>query len=124
MFRRGYRITKWCVHHHHPFAGGILDIHIIDTNTGAANNAQLGRRGQNFRRYLGRRPNGQPIIIANNRNQLLGAQARLHINIHTAFGEDVGGPWAQFVADQYAWFLIFGGTHFVSPVVNSSFAVR
>ena len=103
MFRRGDGVPKRRVHHHGPFGGGCGDINIINANTGAANDFQVSRGLNNLSRRLGRGPDRQPIIIANDRLQFRSvfAKVRLEIHLNPTILEDLHRGFAQLVGNQY-----------------------
>ena len=71
MFGCRHRIAVRRIHHHDTTRRCRGDIDIIDTNAGPAHNLQLCRGGQQIAGHLGGGPDGQPVIITNDRSDFV-----------------------------------------------------
>ncbi len=103
VFGGGDRIPEWRVHHHHALRGGSGDIDIVDADAGAANDLEVGRRGQDLLRHLGRGADCEAIIFVDPRDKLILGFAGDLVDLDPAFAEDLGGERRHFVGNQDFW---------------------
>ena len=85
---RGDRVAEGRVHHHDPALGGGVDVDIVDADPGAADDLEAGGYGQHLGRDLGRGAHGEPVIVADNGDQLVLLQAGADLGLDPALGED------------------------------------
>ncbi len=83
-----------------PALGRRGNVDIVDTNAGAADNLQVGRRSQDVLGDLGRRADGEAVVVADDRLQLLGCLAGDLVDLDAALAEDLGGAGVHLVADE------------------------
>ena len=104
MFGRGDRVAERRVHDDNTAARGGRDIDIVDADTGAADDLEVGRGSDQLFRRLGGGANGKAIIIADNRGKLflVFAELRLEIDIDAAITENLDGSFRQFIGYEYA----------------------
>ncbi len=112
VFGRGDRIAERRVHHHHALAAGVGDIDIVDADTGAANDLEIGRRIEDFGRDLGRAADGEAIVLADHRLEFIGRHARFHVDIAAALFENARGVRVHLVRNKD-----FGFVHDFSLVI-------
>ena len=85
---RGDRVALGRIHHDHAPLGGGRHIHVVDTNAGAANDAQLGGGLDDVGGHLGAGADHQGVVLADDRLELCRRQAGAHIHLGH-LGEDV-----------------------------------
>ena len=97
---RGDGVAERRVHHHDAVGGGGLDVDIVDADAGAAHDLELLGFRQHLGRDLGRRPYGQPLVVADDGAQLGGLQARLEIDVATALRENLDSARGKLVGNE------------------------
>ena len=100
MFGGGDRIAERRVHHHHALGGCRGDIDIVDADAGAADDLQIGRMVEDLFGDLGRAADGEAVILADDRLQLVGGLAGDLVDLDAALAEDLRGLGVHFVADE------------------------
>ena len=98
----GDRVAEGRVHHDDALGGGGLDVDVVDANAGAADHLQLVGLGDQLLGDLGRRADGEAVIVADDLLELVLGKAGLHVDGDTAILEDLHGCRRQVVGDQYA----------------------
>src|SRR6185436_7490799 len=61
---------------------------------------QIGRRVENLLRHLGRAADGEAVILADDRGELVGGLAGDLVDLDAALTEDLRGLGVHFVADE------------------------
>ena len=82
------RVALGRIDHDHATLGGSRHINVVDSNAGAANDAQLGGGLNDVCGHLGARTDHQGVVVADDRLQLFRWQAGAHIHLGH-LGEDV-----------------------------------
>ncbi len=95
------RIAPGRVHHKDSLAGRLLDVDIVHPHAGPGDALELARISQNLRRDFGVAADDQPVILADDRGQLVFADPRLDDGLD-AVGrvDDIDSFPGQFVSDQ------------------------
>ena len=88
---RGDGVAERRVHDHDAVRGRRLDVDIVDADAGAADDLELLGLGQHLGRDLGRRADGQALVVADDGAQLGRLQAGLEVDVAAALGEDLDG---------------------------------
>jgi hypothetical protein len=89
---RGDRVAeRACSSPPRPCRGGIGNIDIVDADAGAADDLEIGRGVEDFLRHLGRAADGEAIIFADHRDQLVRSLAGDDIDFYAAIPEDLRG---------------------------------
>src|SRR3546814_15384889 len=70
---------------------------VVDTDPGAADDLEIGRRVEDVLRDLGRRTDREAIILADDRLQLFGGLAGDLVDLDAACTKDLGGLGIHFV---------------------------
>ena len=96
----GDRIAERRVHHDHAGGGGGRNIDIVDADAGAADDLQVLRGLDDIGGDLGRRADGDAVILIDDLEQFFLAQSGLHVGFDAALLEDGDGGGRQFVGDQ------------------------
>ena len=93
MFGRRDRIAERRIHHDDASRGRRRNIDIVDADAGAADDLQIGGLFEHLGRDLGRRTDGEPVIIADDCGEffLVLAEVRLEIDFDAALLEDCDG---------------------------------
>ena len=97
----GDRIAERRVHHQHALRGRRGDIDIVDADAGPADDLQPCRRIEDFAGHAGGRPDGQPVIRADDALQFVRRHARFDIRIDPVLAEDFRRARAHLVRDQH-----------------------
>ena len=105
MLGGGDRIAERRVHHDHALLGRGGNIHVVDANSCATYNGEPGCRVEEFRGHLGRRPYGQPVVLADCFKQLILvlSQLRFERDVHAPVLEYSDRCLGKIVAYQYPW---------------------
>jgi hypothetical protein len=92
------------VHHDDAAAGGGGDIDIVDADAGAADDFQVGRGGDDLRRDLGGRTDGEPIIGGDGGEQRLLVLAEIGqvVDVDAAVAENLDSGFGELVGDKNA----------------------
>ena len=106
MLGRCDRVAMRRVHHHDTARRRRRDIDIVDPDPGPANNLQIVGSGENIPGHLGGRPDGQPVIIADDGGKFGRIEAGLHIDFDPTGLENIHSPRAKLVADKNLWHSI------------------
>ena len=103
------------IHDDDALGGGGRDIDIVDADAGAADHLQVLGIGQNLRRHLGGRADGEAVVIADDLGELVLvlAEIGLEIDLDAAILEDLHGGFGESVGDEN-----FGHGDF-SPVISA-----
>ena len=100
----GDRIAERRVHHDDaaPRGGGNIDI--VDADAGAADDLEIGRGGDQLFGDLGRRADGEAVILADDFEQLVLVLAEVGqiIDLDAAILEDLHGGGGEFVGNENA----------------------
>ena len=102
------RIAERGVHHHHALRRGGGNIDVVDPDSGAADNFEVGGGSKDRLSDFGRAANREPIIVADPCDQLFGGFAGDFINIAAAFTKDRSGIGVHLVGNEYAGLGHFG----------------
>ena len=70
-------LPKRRVHHDDAALGCLLDIHVVNANTGATDDLEIVGSGDDFFGCLGGRPNGQTVVLADDLDQLVFVLAQI-----------------------------------------------
>ena len=97
MFGRRDRIPERRVHNHDTAAGGGIDIDIVDTDTGTADNFEIAGGFENLGRHLGRRPDREAVIFPDAGDQFFWLHAGNDIGFDAVGFEYIDGGSAQAV---------------------------
>ena len=117
MLGGGDRIAERRVHDDDAARRGGGHVDRVDADPGAADDLEAGQRGvQDRRGDLGRAAHREPVIIADDRRQLVGRQAGLLVDLDAALAEDRRGARVHLVGDQDLHLL----AHAVSSHAQSS----
>ena len=73
---------------------------VVDADAGAADHLEALRRGEDLGRHLGRRAHREPVIVADDRLELVGLEAGAHVALDAALLEDLDRARAEIVGDQ------------------------
>src|SRR3546814_20851400 len=76
---------------------------VVDTDPGAADDLEIGRRVEDVLRDLGRRTDREAIILADDRLQLFGGLAGDLVDLDAACTKDLGGIGTHFVGNENFW---------------------
>jgi hypothetical protein len=79
VFGGGDIIPSWGVHYHNPLFGGRFDVDVIDTDTGPADHAQVGRRFDHRLRDPRPTPDNQSMVRGNDAREFLARQAGAYV---------------------------------------------
>ena len=87
-----------------PRGGGGRHVDIVDADAGAADDPELLRRGDQLLGDLGRRADGEPVIVADDREELVLvlAEIGLVVDLDAAILEDLDGGLGKLVGDENA----------------------
>ncbi len=100
----GDRIAERRVHDHDPAGRGGGHVDRIDADAGAADHLEAGQSGIHHRGIdLGRAAHGEPVVIADDRRQLLRGQAGPLVDRDPALAEDRRGAGIHLVGDEDAY---------------------
>ena len=102
----GDRVAERRVHHHHAGGGRGGDVDIVDADAGAAHDLELLRRGEHVLGHLGRGTDGEPVIAADHRDQLVLRLAGDLVHLDPALAEDLGGARVHLVGYEYLGHLL------------------
>ena len=80
--------------------GGGLDVDIVDADAGTAHDLEQLGLGQHLGGDLGRGPDREALVVADNGTQLGGLQARLEIDVATALRENLDGARGELVGNE------------------------
>ena len=87
-----------------PLRGGGRDVDVVDADAGAADHLEgLGAR-EDLRRDLGGRADGEAVVVADDRGELVLvlAELGLEIDLDAAILEDLDGGGRKVVGDEHA----------------------
>ena len=103
MLGSGDGVAIGRVHDHDAAACGGGDIDIVDADTGAADDLELGSGFDELGRDLGRRADGEPVIGGDDGEEriLVLAEIGLIVDIDAAVAEDLHGGFGKLVGDEY-----------------------
>ncbi len=115
MLGRGYRIAEGRVHHDDAALGGDRHVDIVDTDAGAADDAQLLGGGEHLLGDLGGGADGEPVVIADHGEQLFLVLAEIGqvVDLDAADLEDLDGGLGQLVGNENT------SGHFLVPFLAS-----
>ena len=115
MLGGGDRIAEGRVHHDDALRGRRRHVDIVDADAGAADDAELRRGGEHLVADLGRRADGEAVIVADDGEELLLvlAEIGLVVDVDAAILEDLDGGLGELVGDENA-----RGGHGCGPVVG------
>ena len=92
----GDGIAEGRVHHDDALGGRGGHVDIVDADAGAADHAQPAiRLGQHLLGHLGRRADGEPVIIADDGGEVVLVEAGLGVGFDAAVGENLAWPAAK-----------------------------
>jgi hypothetical protein len=97
-------IAEGRVHHDDAALGGDRHVDIIDADAGATDDAQLRGRRQHLLGHLGGGADGEPVIVADGREQLLLVLAEIGqvVDLDAAHLEDLHGSFGELVGRRRA----------------------
>ncbi len=101
MLGGGDRVAERCVHHDHALGRGRGDIDIVDADAGTADHLEVGGGLEDRLGDLGRAADREPVVFADDRDQLLGRLAGDLVDLDAALAEYLRGLWVHLVADKY-----------------------
>src|SRR5207253_9556722 len=87
---------------HHAGGGGAGDVDIVDADPGPADHLQVLGRGQHVLVDLGRRADRQPVILADDLQQVVLGKPGLDVRGDAAVAEDVDRCGRELVGNEYA----------------------
>ena len=96
----GDRVAEGRVHHDDAARGGGGDVDVVDADAGAPDHLQAVGVAQDVGGDLGRRADGEAVVVADDRLQLVGLEAGLDVDLDAARPKDVGGLRAHAVGDE------------------------
>src|SRR3546814_14183080 len=100
------------------------DIDVVDTDPGAADDLEIGRRVEDVLRDLGRRTDREAIILADDRLQLFGGLAGDLVDLDAACTKDRGGLGCHLDRKSVVWgksgtvVVAFGGLRILKKKKN------
>jgi hypothetical protein len=100
MFGGGDAVAEGRVHHDDALLRRRRDVDVIDADPGAADDLQVGRGGEDVGGDFGGRTDGEAVIIADHRDQLVLGLAGDLVDLDAALLEDRGGLGVHLVADE------------------------
>jgi len=101
VFRRRDRVAERRVHHHHALCRGVGDVDIVDADTRTADHLEVGGRVEDLLGHLGRGPDGEAVILADHRFQLVRRLAGNLVHLDAAIPEDLRGLRVHLVGNEY-----------------------
>ncbi len=111
MLGGGDRVAEGGVHDDHAARRGSGNIDIIDPDARAADHLQPGRGVEDRLGDLGRAADREPVIVADDRGELVGGLAGDFVHLDPALAEDFGGLGVHFVADEDFGHFVFSPRH-------------
>ena len=103
MFCRGNRVTEGRVHNDNTLGRRIGDVDIVDANARTANDLEVRCGVQDLLCNLGRRTDGDTVIITNDCCKLIRCLVGDNVNVTAAFSKNLCGVRVHLVGDKYAW---------------------
>ena len=103
----GDRVAEGRVHHDDALGGRGRDVDIVDADAGAADDLQVLGRGENLRRHLGGRADGEAVIVADDLEQLVLvlAEIGLEVDLDAAVLEDLDGG-GERASEMRTWGMV------------------
>ena len=98
MLGGGDRVAERRVHDDDAARGGGRDVDIVDADAGAADHLEVGGGLEHVRGDLGRRADGEAVIVADDRLQLVLGQAGLLVDLDAAarkISAALGSIWSE-----------------------------
>src|SRR3712207_2303459 len=102
MLGGGDAVPERRVHYHDAARGGGRDVDIVHADAGATDHLQILGVVEQLGRRLGRRADGEAVIIADDGGKLVRSFAGDLVYLDPAFTEDGGGARVHLVGNQYA----------------------
>lgn len=84
LFGRGDRVTFRCVDDDDAAFGGSRDVDVIDADASAADNLELVGGFEDVAGDLGFATNDECVVVANNRDELIGLETGAHFDVTNA----------------------------------------
>ena len=102
VLSRGDHVAEGRVHHDDTFFRGSRDVHVIDADTSASDDFEVGRSGDDFLGHFGRRADRETIVVADDRFErfFVFAKLRLEVDFETAIFKDLNGCGGEFVGNK------------------------
>ena len=102
VFGGGDHVAERRVHDDHTFFRCGVFVDVVGADTGAGDNLEVGRVGEDRFGYFGRRADGKAIIIADDSGQFffVFAQVGLEVDFDAAVFEDLNGGFGQAVGNE------------------------
>ncbi len=122
VFGRGDDVALRRVDHHHTTLGSGIDVDVVEADARAPDHHEIGTGSEHSIGHLGGRPDDQCVCPRNHRQQFVGGQAELHVDVVAEGTEPVEAPFGDLFGDQDAshgphTYLVRGGssTRFDEP---------
>ena len=98
----GDRVAEGRVHHHDALGRGGRDIDVVDADAGAADDAQVAGLVDQVGGHLGRRADGEAVVVADDLGELrlVLAELRLEVDLDAAVAEDLHGGVGKLVGNE------------------------
>jgi hypothetical protein len=102
VFGGGDRIAERRVHHDDAMRGGGGNVDIVDADAGAPDHFELLGLLQQLGGDLGRRADGEAVIVADDFGELLLVEAGFDVDLDAALLKDGDGGGGELVGDENA----------------------
>ena len=89
------------VDHHHAALGGGRHVDVVEADAGPAHHHQVGAGGQHLGGHRGGRPDDQGLGPDDGRDQLLGGQPELDVDLVAGLGHQVQTRLGQLLGDEH-----------------------
>jgi len=93
-------VAEGRIHDDHAPRSGRFDVHIVNTDAGAADDLEAGAGGDDVLVRLARGSDSQAVILPDDPDQLVFLEADLHVDFNAPIPEDVSRARREIVCDQ------------------------